>query len=237
MVLMVAILSHEGISSADDSDECCRQFTGNLCTPTKNMFQSVKNIEEEKCMKLCRDVYSGSETTDEFKCQYYEYDKFQKICHLFNTTKDFDLNSCQKIGGPSCPKYDQCVTWFTSKSTSQEQSCKFFRSKECPVPSALLDDFQDVLDTRSCQLSCYRSSLCKYFVYDTKTSACSLYRDEVLDMNSKCNWSTGTPRQNGTAECKVNKCKNCIKTNSAIGLSHSGLVWPIAALLAAIALR
>ena len=79
---------------------------------------------------ISRDVYSGSETTDEFKCQYYEYDKFQKICHLFNTTRVFDLSSCQKIGGPSCPKYDRCVTWFTSKSTNQEQSCKVRFTKD-----------------------------------------------------------------------------------------------------------
>jgi hypothetical protein len=74
-------------------DKCTIELDG--------IIETIRDIEEEACQRYCDVIYSD-------RCQFFVYDRKQKMCNLLSTSFEDYYPTCEAVGGPKAPSIQEC---------------------------------------------------------------------------------------------------------------------------------
>ena len=81
-----------------------QDFTLDKCTvELSGLIEQVKDIDEAFCQKYCSVIYAG-------RCQFFIYDRKQRICSLLSNPIEDYVETCDKLAGPKTPTIEDCQT-------------------------------------------------------------------------------------------------------------------------------
>ena len=81
-----------------------QDFTLDKCTvELSGLIEQVKDIDEAFCQKYCSVIYAG-------RCQFFIYDRKQRICSLLSNPIEDYVETCDKVAGPKTPTIEDCQT-------------------------------------------------------------------------------------------------------------------------------
>ena len=77
-----------------------------LDNDTCNFFQFYVNptgLDETLCQKYCSQIYPET-------CEFFVYDRTERLCQLFDYNAYNFTSSCNKVGGSRSPDISDCMT-------------------------------------------------------------------------------------------------------------------------------
>jgi len=161
----------------------CSEHTVGSCNDTtlgNVVVDPFPSLSAADCQAICTNLY--------YSCQSFTYEKYTKLCTLYDGNMGEYIDTCLDGSGPYNPNpIDRCDpdNW----SPDIDPACYYYREKDCTFTGKLEQTVTDVANAEDCQRSCEGGTItyCTRWVYISAVKACYWFQN----LESTCSFMIG----------------------------------------------